>query len=110
MLLKYWVSVALALQVYTAVPAALQDIPPLIPNSYASGAVRGEWTQRSAGGCSNSVSGEALEIGRPAHEIKILFAQNIHDLHCFTRDRIPILGYSWGISLMDAPMDLGSPT
>lgn len=43
------------LQVYTAGPATLQDLPPLVPSSYASGAVRGEWTQRTAGGCSNSV-------------------------------------------------------
>ena len=42
-------------QVYTKVPAVLQDLPPLVPNSYASGAVRGEWTRRTSGGCSNSV-------------------------------------------------------
>lgn len=88
MLLKCWVSVA---QVYTTVPAALQDIPPLVPKSYASGAVRGEWTQRSAGGCSNSASGEALESPDQLTRSRSFFDQNIHDVHRF-RERIAILG------------------
>lgn len=49
-------------QVYTAGPATLQDLPPLVPSSYASGAVRGEWTQRTAGGCSNSAPGKQYVV------------------------------------------------
>ncbi|CAE8582647.1 unnamed protein product [Polarella glacialis] len=43
------------LQVCTDVPCTLAQLPPLVPEDYSSGAVRGQWTRRSAGGCSNSL-------------------------------------------------------
>ncbi|CAE7291359.1 CAPN7 [Symbiodinium sp. CCMP2592] len=43
------------LQVYTQREVIIEELPPLVPKSYASSSVRGEWTRRTAGGCSNSV-------------------------------------------------------
>lgn len=43
------------IQVYTAVPATLIDLPQLVPDGYFSGAAVGEWTESTAGGCSNNL-------------------------------------------------------
>lgn len=43
------------IQVYTAIPATLVQLPPLVPDSYISGAAWGEWTATTAGGCSNNL-------------------------------------------------------
>jgi len=43
------------MQVYITVPGTLTPLPPLVPNDFASGSVRGEWTPRTAGGCGNDV-------------------------------------------------------
>ena len=45
------------MEVYTQGVATVEELPPLVPTGYVSGSVRGEWTRRTAGGCSNSVPG-----------------------------------------------------
>ena len=60
-----------------------------MPSGYASGAVRGEWTRRTAGGCSNSVPWPSLPKGVLA-EVGCEIASFIRTLLCL------ILGWAEG--------------
>lgn len=43
------------LQVYSTIPGILTPLPPLVPDSFASGHIDGTWTAETAGGCSNNL-------------------------------------------------------